>query len=333
MRDLAILTWTAIAMWARCHMEWYFRHVLEIVKKEEARPLRFGSLIHEGLHVLRKGKPLEEAYAHVESLVSQLGCDREDYLKAKAILKAYLRTYGDESEKVVRSEAKFESAIFNVETGHESRTFLRAGKIDAITRENDGWLWLRETKTTSTLGEGYLQRLFLDGQISYYILGAWNAWGVDLKGVIYDIILKSRITQRKEETEAEFEARRADLMAKNKNGKTTATRRLGETEAEFEARLDEQYLDPKMFHREVVMIPHDKLALLEREVYSITAEIRQSKKTEIFRRNTDACFRWNKPCQYFPICAAGENKEAIIDAMYDHKPANSELLEEEKEIE
>lgn len=333
MKELTLLTISNYKTWnGVCNYRFHLRNDLELVPKVEAHALRFGGFIHEGLHQIRKGQSTENVSIYLETIAPQYGITREDLLKARAMLKGYFNRYGDESAKIVKSEATFSTPIWNPETGHESRTFLRAGKIDAIVQEDNG-LWIQETKTTSGLSDGYLMRLWLDSQLTYYSLGAKVAWGMDIKGCVYDLITKSRLAQRKEQSEEDFAQKYAEACAKNKSGKTTLTRTLGESDEEFTARLDEQYADPKMFHRERIFITPEKQELLEREIWSVCAEIRLARRTNFWRRNTDACQQPGRACPYFPICSADGNAETIIQTMYDTKAPNAELLDQESDTE
>ena len=330
MRELDILTFSNYSTWNRCRKDWEWRNVVGVVKKEISPALRFGTLIHEGLHALRKGRQLGEIWKILETKTAQLGGDTTELLKAKAMLCGYQRTYGDETAKVLHNEERFETDIWNPETGYPSKTFRRAGKIDCITKEEDG-LWVRETKTTTTLGEGYLLKLWLDAQIAFYVLAAQINYGYEIKGCIYDVLVKSSLKQGKGETEQEYEERAAELRAKSKNGTTTAKRKLPESDEDFEARLTEQYAEQKMFHREKIYVGQDALKLLESELWNACKEIREAKAANFFRRNTDACFKWNRPCQYHPLCSSSGNTDALIQNMYEYKEPNAELLDTENE--
>jgi hypothetical protein len=34
-------------------------------------------------------------------------------------------------------------------------------------------------------------------------------------------------------------------------------------------------------------------------------------KRGVWYLNTDHCFRWGRPCEYYPICKSGENQNII----------------------
>lgn len=329
MKDLPLLPMTIsnYKMWNLCRKKFFWRNIRKIVPKVEAQALRFGGFVHEGLHQLRKGQPVDAVLVYMETVAPEYSIEREDLLKARAMVKGYFNRYGDESAKVVKSEAVFSTPLWNPETSAESKTFLRAGKIDAITQEPDG-LWIRETKTSGGLTDGYLMRLWLDGQLAYYSIAAEVAWGLEIKGCVYDVLIKSKYKQGKEQSEADFAEKYAAACAKNKSGKTTLTRQVAESDEDFSARLEEQYRDMKMYHRERIFIPKERQALLEREIWNALAEIRLAKREDLWRQNTDACIQYGRNCPYLDLCLANGTAESLIESSYMTKEPNSELDEE-----
>jgi hypothetical protein len=136
---------------------------------------------------------------------------------------------------VVEIEKEFVGEIRNPDTGRQSQTFRIAGKVDGIVRCHDG-LYLLEHKTASTVDASYLDKLWTDTQIALYCYYL-RELGYPIVGVIYNVLLKSRLKQGKGETQEEYEVRHAELAAKNKSGKSTAKRQMPETDEEFQARL------------------------------------------------------------------------------------------------
>ena len=186
-----------------------------------------------------------------------VACGREadenftaDWHLAKAMMRGYMRTYGPaEDFEVVDLEKVFNGKIFNPETGASSRSFDLAGKVDGIVKI-DGEYWLLEHKTASVIDSGYLERLWMDTQIILYSHYIEKTMGIKITGVLYNILAKARLKQSTGETEEEFQARRAELIAKSKTGKSTAKRKMPETDEDFAKRLNAKYEQPNMFHRE-----------------------------------------------------------------------------------
>ncbi len=143
---------------------------------------------------------------------------------ATAMIRGYAERYGTEEFEIVEVEKEFVGEIRNPDTGRQSQTFRIAGKVDGIVRCHDG-LYLLEHKTASTVDASYLDKLWTDTQIALYCYYL-RELGYPIVGVIYNVLLKSRLKQGKGETQVEYEVRHAELAAKNKSGKSTAKRQM-----------------------------------------------------------------------------------------------------------
>ena len=121
----------------------------------------------------------------------------------------YASCYPDENFEVVEVEKSFIGEIRNPDTGRPSQTFVMAGKVDAIVKRPDG-MYLLEHKTASTIDASYLDKLWTDTQIALYS-HYLRELGYPIVGVIYNVLLKSRLQQKAGESEAEYAARRMEL--------------------------------------------------------------------------------------------------------------------------
>ena len=224
---------------------------------------------------------------------------------ARAMLTGYAARYSMEDFEIVEVEKEFVGEIRNPDTGRPSQTFVMAGKADAIVRRPDG-MYLLEHKTASSIDASYLDKLWTDTQIALYSFYL-RQLGYPIVGVIYNVLLKSRLQQKAGETEAEFAARHRELAAKNKSGKSTAKRQLRESDEEFQARLAEWYARPEAFHREHVYLSEDRLAMLQDEVWEITQQYLDARRRGKWLLNTSNCFSYQRPCEYLPYCQSGFN--------------------------
>ena len=136
--------------------------------------------------------------------------------------------------------------------------------------KQDGQYFLLEHKTASQIDAGYLERLWTDFQIILYAWYIERTLGITIAGIIYNVLVKARLRQGQGETEAEYEARRAELIAKSKTGKTSAKRKMPEGDDVFQARLREKYAEPGMFHREMLFLSRDQFAELRAELWELT---------------------------------------------------------------
>ena len=189
-------------------------------------------------------------------------------------------------------------------------------------------LFRSEHKTASNIDSGYLERLWTDFQIILYSWYIEKALSIRISGVIYNILCKARLQQSKGETETEFEVRRAALIAKSKTGKSSAKRRLPESDDDYQARLAEKYSEPGMFHREVLYISRDRFAMLQAELWELTQSFLDARRRDSWYQNTDFCFKWNRPCAYYPLCSSGMSP-LVRDNLYRIEPPHSELIDDD----
>lgn len=310
-----------------CHRlcEWRYIHELVPVQREHA--LAFGTVIHKCLEMWHSTKQMANVYAVIEEAYPNAAFDDEQRASnhlALAMMNGYYDRYHDDPLDVVALEQQFVGQIVNPTTGAASRTMYVAGKVDGIVK-HDGEFYLLEHKTASQIDGAYLDKLWTDLQVTLYAWYAEQALGIHISGVIYNVLVKARIRQGAGESEAEFQARRAGLLAKSKTGTTTATRKMPESDEEFTARLAEKYTDPEMFHREVLYISRDNYDAMRSDLWELTQEYLHCRQRGTFGRNTGHCFANHRACVYYLLCQSN-GSSLVIDNYYEHKPAHSELL-------
>ena len=234
----------------------------------------------------------------------------------------YASRYATEDFTIIEIEKSFTGNIRNPDTGRCSQTFVMAGKADAIVQRSDG-MYLLEHKTAASIDSNYLDKLWTDTQIALYCYYL-RELGYPIVGVIYNVLLKSRLKQSKGETQEEYEARHAELAAKNKSGKSTAKRQMPETNEEFQGRLAAWYAKPEAFHREFIYLSEDRLAMLQDEVWEITQQYLDARRRGKWLLNTSSCFSYQRPCEYLPYCQSGFNPN-VSDNLYEIVPPHEEL--------
>ena len=325
----SILTFSAINCFRNCPRKFKLRYVDHLRRPESPEALAFGDMIHGALelwHTLpADNHRLLAVLDAVDSRFPNRGIDAREracWHLARAMMLGYAERYVQEEFEVLHAEKEFEAEIRNPDTGRPSQTFTIAGKVDGIVRVGDE-LYLLEHKTASALTSDYLDRLWTDTQIALYCFYL-RQQGFPIVGVIYNVLLKSRLQQRQGETDAEFEARRTALAAKNKSGKSTAKRQEPETDEQFAARLHEWYARPDAFHRERIYLSEDRLAMLQEEVWEITQQYLDAKGRGKWLMNTSNCFSYQRPCEYLPYCQSGFNP-VVRDNLFEVAPPHEEL--------
>ncbi len=319
-------TYSMWSLFRNCRKACEYRYVVGLASRDKDPNLSFGSLIHECLQLWHETRDPDAVIALLDRACAGRVSDdnaRRDWHLARAIMTGYATRYPHEEFEIVALEKTFEGAIINPATGAASRSFLLAGKVDGIVRIG-GDHYILEHKTAAIIDADYLERLWTDFQIAIYSHYVEQALGIPITGVIYNVLGKARLQQGKGETEEEYLARRAELIAKSKTGKTTAKRRLAESDEEFQARLVEKYAEPEMFHREMLYLSRDRFDTLRAELWELTQAFLDARRRGVFYQNTSFCFNYHRPCAYFPICRSSGNPN-VIDNFYQRVAPNEEL--------
>jgi len=323
-----VSTYSMWSLFRNCRKAVEWRHLRELVPLERDWNLHFGSLIHECLQSWHLRRDLSEVLTRIDRLCPRRLQDegeRRDWHLATAMMKGYAASYPSEGFEVIGLEKAFQGPIINPATGAASRSFVLAGKVDGVVRIG-GDHFLLEHKTASQLDADYLERLWTDFQITLYAYYVEQALGIPITGVIYNILVKARLQQGKGETEEEFQARRSELLAKSKTGKTTAKRKLPEADEEFQQRLEEKYAEPGMFHREMLYLSRDRFDILRSELWELTQAFLDARRRGVFYQNTSFCFNYHRPCAYFALCRSNGNPN-VVENFYQRAAPHEELRE------
>jgi hypothetical protein len=316
-------------MWAlfrNCRKAVDWRYLQQLVPLQRDRNLHFGSIIHECLQVWHQRRDLNEVLATINRLCAdrlQNESQHRDWHLATTMMRAYAARYATDDFETVALERNFEGPIVNPATGAASRSFVLAGKVDGIVRIG-GEHFILEHKTASQVDGDYLEKLWTDFQITIYAHYIEQIMGIPITGILYNVLVKAKLQQGKGESEEEFQARRAELLAKSKTGKTTAKRKLPESDDDFQQRLAEKYADPEMFHREMLYLSRDRFDILRAELWELTQAFLEAKRRGIFYQNTAFCFNYQRPCPYFALCRSNGNPN-VIENFYQRVPPNEEL--------
>ncbi len=327
--DKTLLTYSALNTFRNCPRKYKNRYLDNLRPRERAEALSFGSVIHTAIELWYRSQDAEsrlrDVLTYVDDAFENRVVDANQMIQwhlATAMIRGYAERYATEEFEVVEVEKEFVGEIRNPDTGRQSQTFRIAGKVDGIVRCHDG-LYLLEHKTASTVDASYLDKLWTDTQIALYCYYL-RELGYPIVGVIYNILLKSRLKQGKGETQAEYEVRHAELAAKNKSGKSTAKRQMPETDDEFQNRLTEWYSRPEAFHREFIYLSEDRLAMLQDEVWEITQQYLDARRRGKWLLNTSNCFSYQRPCEYLAYCQSGFNPN-VAHNLYEIALPNEEL--------
>lgn len=331
MSNLMTTTYSMWRLFRNCRKACELRYLEELVPLEKDGNLAFGSVIHNALELWHGSRDLPAVLELLNTSYPERAREereQSDWNLATAMMTAYSNHYSTEEFDVIALEKNFEGPIINPETGAASRSFVLAGKVDGIVQQ-DGQYFLLEHKTASQIDASYLERLWTDFQIILYAWYLEQTMGIKISGIIYNVLVKAKLRQSKGETEEEFEARRDELIAKSKTGKSSAKRKMPETDIEFQERLAVKYEEPGMFHREVLYLSRDQFDELRAELWELSQAMLDARRRKAFYRNTSYCFQYNRPCAYYPLCRSGGNPN-VIENLYQKVPPHEELREGEQ---
>ena len=324
-------TYSMWRMFRNCRKACEYRYLRNLVPLEKDHNMAFGSVIHDCLEIWHGERELEKVIAHIDrTYANRIKDDKQlaDWHLATAMMTSYSERYATEGFDVQALEETFEGSIINPDTNAASRSFVLAGKVDGLVIQ-DGQYFLLEHKTAAQVDAAYLERLWTDFQIILYAWYLEQTLGIKITGIIYNVLVKAKLRQSKGETEAEFETRRAELIAKSKTGKSSAKRKMPETDEAFQGRLRAKYDEPGMFHREELYVSRDQFTELRSELWELSKAMLDARRRNTFYRNTAFCFQYGRACPYYPLCRSGENPNVIENCFEEVRP-HEELRTEPK---
>jgi hypothetical protein len=247
--------------------------------------------------------------------------DGFELARAEEMLRGYSARWYDEPLDVLGVELEFDVPLVNPETGADSRTFRRGGKIDVLVRRrDDGRVLVYDAKTSSediTSGSVFWKRLRLNTQASGYIHAARELGFGEPWGACWDVLGKP--SQRPcgvpiLEDGAKVVLDAGGMRVRTKDGKKwreTADSAQGfvlqtrpETVDEYRVRVrDAICAEPdRYFARgEVVrLLEEEREAMFD--AWQIAANIREGRRLGRWPRNPDSCLRYGQTCAMFEVC-------------------------------
>lgn len=166
--------------WRRCPARYYFKHLLGIeAAGSNAPPLEYGIAIHRAVAYVQRGD-LDTAIDVFRSSWKASGCEEDNkrnILNAQKLLSEFYRRQITQKQRpytiIEPPETDFDETYSDQEfdfcmelTNHEIPLI---GRIDAICQNNmDGKYWGIEYKTTSELGQRFLNAFEINSQVLGY---------------------------------------------------------------------------------------------------------------------------------------------------------------------
>jgi len=307
-----IITASRLKCFNQCRRKHHIKYVLGYRSRAKSEALEFGTLVHLGLEAWwMTGGILDAAIAAIEVVVS---ADPIQLIKARVLLKGYHARWFDDLPKynVLGVEKEFTHDIVNPSTMRACVNMAVSGKMDVIVAgttspelfQNERWFIEHKTSSEDlSPGSVYWNRLRMDPQVSIYYSGM-KALGHYPEGCIYDVIGKFG--------ERPYKATPIEKRKFTKEGKLYANQRAeDETLEEFEARLTALVAaDPNAYYgRAEVVRTQQEIEESMNDVHAVATMMRDEERLERAPRNPDACFLYNRQCEFYGVCAGYENLE------------------------
>jgi hypothetical protein len=228
--------------------------------------------------------------------------DLFELYRAQVMLAGYDSRWASEMEhlEVLGVEREFRAPLRNPDTGATSRTWALAGKLDALVRDRrDGLAKIVEHKTTSSdagPGSDYLKRLRMDGQVTIYYEGAASL-GHMVGGCAYDVLVKPAQRPLKATPPESRKYTKAGALYANQ-------REHDETPEDYRSRVAEAVLSAPndYFLRANVERLEAEMRDGLADVWQTGRAIRENELAGRHPRNPEACVRYGRTCEFFPVC-------------------------------
>jgi hypothetical protein len=300
-------------------MRHYWSNVEGVEPRVTPTPWITGGALHEGLEQFYRGKNVDRMNQSALNYFRKRLNGTEEFLtpeqledieKQKAMvlgmLRSYPRIYSSDLKKwqiLEGPEQEFYIPIIHPETKKEHPRFVYGGRIDLPIRpKNSKNAWVVEHKTASQLDESYYDRVSMDNQMTGYMLGMRSLFKIPVEGVIYNIILKTKIRQKKDESLPQFYAR------------------LGK---EYEQSEPEKYYRREEFYRSKAEIEK-----FYRDLWHVAADLEEATKHSRWYGDETQCSSFFGKCRFIPLCsllAKGESLAPIMKFFRKKEQTSEEL--------
>ncbi len=285
---------SSLANFLDCPKKYYYRYERLLDSRGYSSSLGLGSLVHALIEEWT-GKGSAQSVADQLKQIRDR-CDPEawstvdmDLRKAFGMTNAWkeywkdsAHPFGNDKWEWLHSELEFSFSVNAYGDKH-------VGKMDGIVRHKE-WdkVFVYELKTaTAREKDSYIHRLGVDRQVFANIYAA-REMGFHVDGILYDVIWKPGIRQKKEETLPELADRFVATMV--------------ETPQDY-------------FHREVMYRKDEEIADHLYDVQAQFTAIDNAKKQGgRFYRNSGACDNFGKLCPFFSACM--ENGNLDMEKVY-----------------
>ena len=327
-----LITYSSGTCLCQCEEKFRLRYEEGIRPRRDDLGARWiGSAVHAGLETFIK-KGLTEALARIMEIEKATPGIGEMVLKivegaakARAMVLAASMKWPSTEFSLVEHQVNME--IVNPATGHNSRSFIYAGKIDGV-KDNAIIDW----KSVSDPSR-YIQERTIGHQLECYALALF-ADGIQANSVQFRLIKRptiqlSQVSLLDEDGLKIVVDADGNRVMKN-DGKPRQSgdpakgwylKTRPETGAEFEERCFNQLTsEPGFLIEEERFFNVGRMEDAQRWLWSVSKRILSNRNTGHWLRNEHACWIFNRSCEFMPICqtaCAGGDPQEIIKCEFE----------------
>lgn len=289
--NVDIWTNSRLKTYQACPMKekYRYRDCLAPIGRRDA--LNIGTAVHRGIEKRSVEAALEEL--KFDFPADQEAYDAQEIMRGtvKAMLNGYFAIYPPFEEHDPEIEFEIGARFSTCRGMRRSNKIKLAGKIDDIATI-DGEQWIVEYKTASQIDKSYFDRLYVDSQITFYMMAAMRC---DFKpvGVLYRVLKKPQIRRKQNETVEAFVER---------------------MEQDYLARPDFYFCESKYFRTTA------DIAQFERDIWFEIKQANLNARDGHIYRHSHSCSNYGT-CPYLPLCTG----EAGAEMMFEHRKPNEEL--------
>lgn len=288
------LSYTSSADARSCWRKYYFHNILGLNLKKKTSALGVGTVIHECFEKYFLKSPPQDILNHIDASYQKMRTMENDPIELERLYldhitcKAMWQNYplNDLGFVDVQPEQSFKIAFLG-------RGNYLSGRVDGLVRLQDKW-WIREVKTTSLSRAQFEGRAETSYQATGYVYGLMKARGIEVSGILFDVIKRPKIRKRTTENAEEF-------------GK----------------RLAAEYTIPEKtnfyYYRHYSYRSGHQVNEYLKDVYALVKEVRTHTHRGQWWRNPDACWTFGSACPYKRICWMDDLDEDVLSAYYDRR--------------
>jgi hypothetical protein len=291
------VSFSGLDLFMKCPRKYYYRYIMRLEKMRFELPLFVGKVIHEGIHQLYKKvpdvDPWKETEKYFQEEVHKLRKnvvltpeDEKEIMEQTTVIPGMLQVYAKKYANRIKRTVLIENEAPIVYDIFGEGKIKLVGKLDNILSYYDR-LTLHELKSSKSINLDYLNKIKVDFQTSLYFLIYNILYLKKLVGIVYDVIRKPGIRQKKNEDYQQYMVR------------------LEQWYEATEAGDNKFFLDERS-------TPYLSQEATFNTLHQVVRHMDQAKTKEDFYQNFNECFNWGKPCEMFELCHEGEKKNLVM---------------------